>query len=75
MAKRHENDGSGKFKDSLSEIMIDHFKPIQIELDRLSREDGYVDQILNDGAKKANEIALKTMNEIHNLVGLSNLHY
>jgi len=67
------NTFSGKnfseFKDSLSQSLVDCLDPISNEIKKLKNDKEYLNQILNDGSKKANEIASKKIKKIHEIVG------
>ena len=57
------NEFSGKnfseFKEKLSQVLVEKIKPISIEIKKLINDKEYLDKILFDGHKKANEIASK----------------
>ena len=67
------NEFSGKnfseFKDNLSQLLVDKLEPISVEIKKLLSEKNYLNQILLDGNEKANKIASKKVNEIHNIMG------
>ena len=67
------NTFSGKnfseFKDSLSQSLVDCLDPISNEIKKLKDDKEYLNQILYDGSKKANEIASKKIKKIHEIVG------
>ncbi len=67
------NTFSGKnfseFKDSLSQSLVDCLDPISNEIKKLKDDKEYLNQILYDGSKKANEIASKKIKKIHQIVG------
>ena len=58
-----------EFKENLSEILVDKICPISIEIEKLLNEKSYLDQILIDGCQKANNIASKKIEKLHNIVG------
>ena len=58
-----------EFKENLSQILIDKLSPISDEIKRLLKEKSYLDKILEDGSKKANNIASKKIKEIHDIIG------
>ncbi|KAI8967515.1 tryptophanyl-tRNA synthetase [Mycotypha africana] len=58
------------FKERVSDAVIDRLHPIQSELVRLQADQGYVKQVLDQGAVKANEVANATMEEVYKAVGL-----
>jgi len=67
------NTFSGKnfseFKASLSQSLVDCLDPISNEIKKLKDDKEYLNQILYDGSKKANEIASKKIKKIHEIVG------
>ena len=67
------NTFSGKnfseFKNSLSQSLVDCLDPISNEIKKLKDDKEYLNQILYDGSKKANEIASKKIKKIHEIVG------
>ena len=58
-----------EFKENLSEILIDKLSPISDEIKRLLKEKSYLDEILEEGSKKAENIASKKIKEIHDIIG------
>ncbi len=58
-----------EFKESLSEVLVDKIEPIRKEIKKLLNDRSYIEQILDEGSKKANEIASKKIKEIHKIVG------
>ena len=58
-----------EFKESLSQVLVDKIEPITREIKKLLNERSYIEQILDEGSKKANEIASKKIKEIHKIVG------
>ena len=57
------------FKETLSELLIDKISPISNEIKKLLSEKNYLDKILYEGSKKAEEIASKKLKKIHEIVG------
>ena len=58
-----------EFKENLSQILIDNLSPISSEIKRLLKEKSYLDKILEDGCKKADNISSKKIQKIHDIVG------
>ncbi len=58
-----------EFKEHLSEILIDKIEPISIEIKKLLDDKRYLDNILNKGYQKANDIASNKLKKIHEIVG------
>ena len=67
------NEFSGKnfaeFKEKLSQVLIDKILPISKEIKKLMNEKNFLDEILNQGYEKANEIATYKMKKIHEIMG------
>ncbi len=67
------NEFSGKnfsvFKDMLSQVLTDKISPISSEIKKLLNEKNFLDQILLDGSKKAENLASKKVRKIHEIVG------
>ena len=57
------------FKSSLSQLVVDKIDPISQEIKKLLNESTYLDQILSEGSKKAQEIASLKIKKIHEIVG------
>jgi len=66
-------DFSGKnfseFKDTLSQILVEKICPISNEIKKLTAEKEYLDKILLEGCKKADIIASKKVEKIHEIIG------
>ena len=58
-----------KFKDHLSQVLVDKIIPISKEIKKLLNEKSYIDAILSEGCKKAEDIASKKIKKIHKIVG------
>jgi len=58
-----------KFKEKLSEIIIEKIEPISKEIKKLLKDERYLDSILLEGSQKADRIASKKIIEIKELVG------
>ncbi len=57
------------FKDNLSQILVDKVYPISLEIRKLLSEKSYLNKILEDGCKKADEITSKKIKKIHDILG------
>ena len=58
-----------KFKENLSQIIVDKISPISLEIKKLLNEKNYLDKILLEGSKKADNIASKKVKKIQELLG------
>lgn len=59
----------GQFKPALAELAVEKLAPINAEMRRLLDQPDHVDQILEQGADKAREIAQETMREVREIFG------
>ena len=66
-------DFSGKnfssFKENLSQVLVEKIDPISNEIKKLLKDKKYLDEILYQGCKKANLIAVEKIKKIHEIVG------
>ena len=60
------------FKPILTELIISSLNPISYEIKKLLKEKKYINDILNVGAEKAEEISEPNIKKIYELVGLLN---
>ena len=58
-----------EFKEKLSEALIDRIDPISSEIKRLTEDKSFLDKILLEGQKKANNIAAKKLQKMQEIVG------
>ena len=58
-----------EFKENLSEVLVDKISPISYEIKKLLKEKSYLDDILLEGCKKADNIASEKIKKIHEIVG------
>ena len=56
-------------KSKLSEIIVTKLSPISKEIQQLLSDKKYIDQILVDGAEKAQDISSKKVKKIKEIVG------
>ena len=72
MAERYRAGGLmyGVAKQELYEMFNDYFAPMTKRREELATDIGYVNSVLEAGAKKASEVAVQTMKEIRTKVGL-----
>jgi len=67
------NEFSGKnfseFKVKLSQVVVDKIIPISLEIKKLLNDKEYLDKILSDGCKIADEMASQKIKKIHEIVG------
>ena len=57
------------FKEKLSQVLIEKIKPISNEIKKINGEKEYLDKILLNGQKKANEFASNKLKKMHEIIG------
>ena len=67
------NEFSGKnfseFKEKLANLVVDKISPISHEINKLLKDNKFIDDVLDEGAQKANEIASKKIKNIKKIIG------
>ena len=58
-----------EFKNNLSEVIVEKINPISKEIKRLLNDKKYLQEVLTEGCKKADEIASQKIKKIHESVG------
>ena len=58
-----------EFKEKLSDVVVKEINPISLKIKELLDDKVFLEKILDDGYKKANEIASKKIKKIHEIVG------
>ena len=57
------------FKNTLSDALVEKIYPISLEINKLLKDEKYIDEILLSGASKAEKIAKKKVNDIKKKIG------
>lgn len=71
--KHFEGCQYGELKMQTAQSVIEKISPIRNKVNELKENRDYLDKMMNLGAKKASEIALKTLKEVYEKVGLVSL--
>lgn len=69
LEQMYEGKGYGAFKGDLAEVVVNEFKPVQEKYYNLI-ESTKLDDILDEGADKANRVASSTLKRMENAMGL-----
>lgn len=69
LTKEYADSGYGKFKGDLAEAIIAVLEPMQIHYEKLVAS-SELDDVLTDGAERANEVASRTLAEMEKAIGL-----
>jgi len=56
-------------KQKLTEVVVEKFFPISNEINKLQKDPKFIDNVLQEGAEKAEEIANKKVQEIRKIIG------
>jgi len=67
--KEFEGKNFSELKMKLSELLIDKILPISNEINKIQKDQKFIDIILKEGAEKANNIASKKIKELKKIVG------
>mgnify|MGYP001398022486 CR=1 FL=1 len=58
-----------EFKEKLSDLVVEKISPISDEINKLKKDNNFIDKILKEGAEKADKITSKKVNEMKKIVG------
>ena len=58
-----------EFKQKLSDLVVAKISPISDEINKLKKDNNYIDKILEDGAEKADKITSKKVKEMKKIIG------
>ncbi len=58
-----------EFKNKLSDLVVEKISPISSEINKLKKDNNFIDEILKDGAEKADKITSKKVNEMKKIIG------
>lgn len=61
--------GYGDFKAAVAEAVIESLRPIQQKFDDLMKDKGYLEQVMKQGAEKADRIARRTLDKAKKKMG------
>ncbi len=64
-----DGQGYGKFKDAVADCVIAALEPIQKRYEEISADKDYLQEVLSDGAQRAEAIAHKTMLKVRKKIG------
>ena len=67
------NEFSGKnfseFKEKLANLVVEKISPISLEVNKLLKDEKSIDEVLRDGAEKADAIASAKIKKIKKIIG------
>lgn len=67
--KEFDGQGYGAFKPAVGEAVIEAFRPIREETERLLADKAYLENVYRSGAEKAGYVANKTLRKVYKKVG------
>ncbi len=70
LEREFEGKGYGDFKAAVAEAVVELFAPVRARYDELVADPAELDRVLADGAARAREIAVATMDTVRERVGL-----
>ena len=67
--REFDGKGYGAFKPAVGEAVVDYFRPIREEAERILADKAYLQSVYKDGAERASYIARKTLRKVYKKVG------
>ena len=71
--KNSINEFSGKnfsdFKKKLADLVVEKISPISLEINKLQKDNNFIDSVLKEGGEKANAYASKKVEEMKKIIG------
>ena len=67
--KEFDGQGYGVFKPAVGEAVIEAFRPIREEAERMMQDKGYLESVYKEGAARASRVANKTLAKVYKKVG------
>lgn len=68
--RRFASSDYATLKTKVGECVVEYFKPVKAEYNRLIADKAYLEQIMKQGAEKASYLANKTLSKVYRKVGL-----
>ena len=68
--KQFEGKGYGDFKIAVGQAVAEVIEPIRQEKNKLLADKGYLDEVLKNGAERAERLAYRTLSKVYKKVGL-----
>ena len=68
--KKFEGQGYGNFKVAVANAIIKELEPFRNKYNELMGNPSYLEEIYNKGAKKASEVASKTLKDVYEKIGI-----
>ena len=68
--KQFEGKGYGDFKIAVGQAVAEVIEPIRQEKNKLLADKGYLDEVLKNGAERAERLAYRTLGKVYKKVGL-----
>lgn len=72
VADQYQGKGYGEFKADLAELVIEHLAPVQKRYSELMGDTSYLENVLKEGAARAQKRAYKTLRKVYKKAGFFN---
>jgi len=66
----YKNKGFKAFKEDLANIIVEKIKPLSEEINGYYNDKSYLDNVLSEGAARANELSEKQMQKVKQIIGM-----
>ena len=67
---RFDGKGYADFKKELAEVIVEGLAPLQSQYHEISKDKGYIDRLLDEGAAKVQPVAERTLRHVKERIGL-----
>jgi len=71
LEKKYQGKGYGEFKKDLAQVVVEFLKPIQKKYYQIMKDKKGLEDILEQGSKKAKAISQKTLSGVYQVMGLN----
>lgn len=68
--KKFMSRGTSNLKDELADLVIEAFKPIKSEYEKIIKDKSYIESVLEEGRRSSSAIAKETLDNVKKKVGL-----
>ncbi|MTI69721.1 MAG: tryptophan--tRNA ligase [Firmicutes bacterium] len=75
IVNKYKGEGYGKFKGDLAEVIIEGLRPVRERFEELMSNKDYLENVYNEGAKKAERVARKTLSKVYRKTGFIKRKY
>ncbi|MTI65047.1 MAG: tryptophan--tRNA ligase, partial [Firmicutes bacterium] len=75
IVNKYKGEGYGKFKGDLADVVIEGLRPVRERFEELMNNKDLLEKVYNEGAKKAEKVARKTLSKVYRKTGFIKRKY